>query len=91
MSTPDPQPASTTASYVVYASSAQDVELADITGPSIQEIADAVDAAASDVSVCHQCAHDISDPELGEMRAMTVNGVYYERGDDDGVWREAQS
>lgn len=78
-------PAIVVASYSVEASTAQNIELPDIAGLSIKEIAELVDHNAPGISLCRDCAHQISDPELAELTAMTVNGVYYELV--DGVWQ----
>lgn len=82
------EPATIVASYSVEASTAQDIELPDIAGLSLEEIATLVDRNAPGISLCHECAHQVSDPELGELTAMTVNGVCYELA--DGVWRKGK-
>lgn len=49
----------------------------DVTGMSDAEIIEAVDAATYDhidTSVCHQCGHNVSDPEAGDMTGLTVGG-----------------
>lgn len=37
-----------------------------------------------DTSVCHQCSHNISDPEPGDLTGFAVDGVEYELR--DGHW-----
>lgn len=52
----------------------------DITGLSPDEIAERF-AAGSDAytGICHECAHVIVDPEVGDLVSFTVDGVDYVR------------
>jgi hypothetical protein len=57
----------------------------DVTGMTPDEIAQAFDDAADvDTSLCHQCAHVIEDPQVGDLVSFTVDGVSYEQR--DGKW-----
>jgi hypothetical protein len=64
------------AAFAVYGGTAVEFEL-DVEGMTDQEIAEAVEEASGeylDTSLCHQCAHNISDPEAGELTGLTVDG-----------------
>jgi hypothetical protein len=43
------------------------------------EIATALAGQAGGVSLCHQCAHEISDPQVGDLVEFTVGGQTYVR------------
>lgn len=83
----EPEPATIAASYAVHGSTVQDVKQGNIAGLSLEQIAALVDANAPGISLCHQCDDQVSDPELGDISAMTINGVYYELV--DGVWQKS--
>lgn len=64
------------AAFAVNAGTAIEFEL-DITGMSDEQIVQAVEEASGEhlyVSVCHQCAQNISDPEAGDLVGLTVDG-----------------
>lgn len=70
--------------FEIQAGAVGDCEI-DITGLTPDEIAELVEYAADvNASLCHQCAHDISDLSVGEMTSFTVNNVDYENV--DGRW-----
>lgn len=76
-----------TAVFDVRAGTNADVML-HVAGMSPDEIAERVERAAQPyVSVCHQCAHNIIDPEVGDLVSFTVGNVDYVQ--QDGKWVRA--
>ena len=59
---------------------------ADVDGLTHDEIAELVYQLDPGISICHQCAHDINDPEPGELVAFVVDGVEYVRSQDGRSW-----
>lgn len=79
-----------TAVYEVFAGTVVDNE-ADLEGLTPGEMAERINATAEPyVSVCHQCADSIDDPQAGDLVAFTVDGVEYTRRDGDGEWVASQ-
>lgn len=76
------------ATYEVDAGTAASGEV-DIAGLSPDEIAELADQLHPGISVCHQCAHEISDPEVGEMTSLVVDGVEYVKV--NGHWQPDNS
>ena len=70
-------------SFEVNASNWAEVEF-DTDGLSPDEIVQKLYEEHPGISVCHQCANDIEDPELGDVVGFTVDGVEYIRL--DGEW-----
>jgi hypothetical protein len=64
------------ATFSVGGGNAQDVEI-DTEGLTPDQIAEALINNAETPSLCHQCARDISDPELSELTSFTLDGVEY--------------
>lgn len=57
----------------------------DVKGLSPNAMAELVEREAQTcVSLCHECAHDVNDPQVGDMVAFTVDGVEYHQV--DGQW-----
>lgn len=76
--------AKVSASYAISAGGWAKGEL-DVDGLTPDQMAELIEQTLDpEVSVCHQCAHRISDPEAYEMTGFTVNGVDYEHR--DGHW-----
>jgi hypothetical protein len=72
------------AAYAISAGGWAEGEL-DVEGLTPDEMAELVEQTLDpEVSVCHQCAHRISDPEPSAMVGFTVDGVDYEQR--DGHW-----
>lgn len=57
---------------------------ADVHGLDPEQIADLVYQSDPGISVCHQCAHEIDDPESGDLAGFTVDGVEYHQV--NGEW-----
>lgn len=75
------------ASFAIYAGGWAEGEL-EVEGLTPDEVAELIQRELDpEVSVCHQCAHRISDPEAEEVTGFSVDGVYYEKRGDH--WREA--
>lgn len=71
--------------FEVFAGTSADLKR-DVSGMSPDELAAVVEVEAeTNVSLCHECARDVNDPQVGEMVAFVVDGVEYAR-DDDGNW-----
>jgi hypothetical protein len=71
--------------YEVFAGTVHDDE-ADLDGLTPDEMALRINETAEPyVSVCHQCADSIDDPQVGDLVAFMVNGTEYTQ-DDDGKW-----
>ena len=49
-------------------------------------LADLVDAVHPGISLCHQCAYELSDPEPVELVSFTIGGRTYDRGSATGTW-----
>jgi hypothetical protein len=73
------------ANFEVFAGTSGECEI-DITGLTPDEIAELVEQSADAYpTVCHQCARDIDDPQLGDMTSFSVGDVYYEKVGDHWV------
>lgn len=71
------------ASFAVNAGTYAEGEL-DLSGLSPDQMAERIWELDIDVSLCHQCANGLSDPEPSELVGFNVDGVeYVER---DGHW-----
>ncbi|GLZ34849.1 hypothetical protein Lesp02_70360 [Lentzea sp. NBRC 105346] len=73
------------ATFAVYAGTTVEFEL-DVEGMTDQEIAEAVEAASGDhidTRLCHQCAHNVVDPEAQELTGLTVDGRDIELTEED--------
>lgn len=57
----------------------------DISGLSLDEIAERLQNDAPGISLCHQCARDIVDPESGELTSFYIDDKSYSK-QDDGHW-----
>lgn len=74
-----------TASYAISAGGWAEGAL-DLEGLTPDQMAELIEQTLDpEVSVCHQCAHRISDPEPDEMTGFSVDGVHYEKRGDH--WR----
>ncbi|ALG07641.1 hypothetical protein [Kibdelosporangium phytohabitans] len=61
----------------------------DTTGLSADEIAEQVFVnTVVDTTLCHECAHTLSDPEVEDLTGFTIDGVHY--GKRDGHWQVAR-
>lgn len=75
------------ATYAVHAGTTATVELDDVSDPDmvalylIEDSGELVDA-----SVCHQCAQNVVDPEVGDLVGFTIADVTYERDEETGHW-----
>lgn len=75
------------ATYAVHAGTTVTVELDDVTDPDLVALYLVEDAGGLvDVSVCHQCARSVIDPEAGDLIGFTIAGVTYERDEETGHW-----
>lgn len=70
--------------FEVGASSYQEIEL-DTEGMSLEEIAQALEDDAPGISLCYECAGKVSDPELGDLSSLNIDGVEHIQ-DEDGAW-----
>ncbi len=76
-------------SWNVVAGTAVDTEL-DVTGLTPDEVAALVyEQAETHVSVCHQCAYGISDPEVTDLTEIIYDGKVFT--EVDGHWVEYKS
>lgn len=57
---------------------------ADVDNLTPDQIAQLLYERDPGISICHQCAHDIDDPEPGDLAGFTVDGVEYVLV--DGEW-----
>lgn len=57
----------------------------DITGMTPDEIAKKIEDDAPGISLCHQCARDVVDPEPGELTSFYIDGRSYSK-QADGHW-----
>lgn len=74
------------ASFEVLAGTATTLTL-DVAGLTPRALAAMIEEnAVVDLSLCHECAHRISDPDSGELTGFTVDGVNYERT-PFGLWK----
>jgi hypothetical protein len=73
------------AAYAVHGGTTVTVELEDVSDPNMVALWLIEDNPVG-VSLCHECGHEISGPEIGELLSFTVNGVDYERDDETGHW-----
>lgn len=71
------------ATYAVHAGATAIARLDDVTDPDLVALY-LSDDVQPDLSVCHQCADNIIDPEVGHLMSFMVNGVTYERERIDG-------
>jgi len=60
---------------------------ADTKGLTLDQIAEMLYERDPGISLCHECAHEINEPESGDLIGFTVDGVAYEP-DGDG-WKVA--
>lgn len=57
----------------------------DVAGLTPDEVAELfIRESDAYAGVCHQCAHNIDNPEVGDLVSFTVDGVSYEFR--DGHW-----
>jgi hypothetical protein len=82
------KPSHITAAFEVFASTAADVEL-DVTGMTPDQVADRLQDVGAYVGVCHECAHVISDPELGDLTGFSIGGRHYGLDPETGSWVES--
>lgn len=58
----------------------------DVTGLTPDEIADLImELVAVDPTLCHQCADEMSDPQIEELTGFRVGRVEYEKVGDHWV------
>jgi hypothetical protein len=73
-----------TAVFEVFAGLTEDIRL-DVKDLSPEQMADKIErSTAAGVSLCHECAHEVNDPQVGDLVAFTVDGVEYSKR--DGEW-----
>jgi hypothetical protein len=58
----------------------------DTDGMSLDDIAEAVYEIHPGISLCHQCAGELSDPEVVELTSFTLDGTEYTYNEDTGKW-----
>lgn len=80
-----PRTSTVTGVFEVNAGAARDVEVA-VDGLTIEQVAQALYDQAEGITLCHQCAREMSDPELGDLVEITVDGQTY-LPDGAGGWR----
>lgn len=73
-----------TATFEVAAGTTGDYRL-DITGMTPDQIAEALHNDAPGISLCHQCAPSVVDPESGDLASFYIDGKSYSM-QDDGHW-----
>jgi hypothetical protein len=79
------------ATYAVHAGTTATLDLEDATDPDLVALYLIEDAGELiDTSVCHQCAHNVVDPEVGELTGFTIDGRSYERDEETGHWVPAE-
>jgi len=71
-------------SFAVHGGTYTEVEI-DVTGLTVDQIAEVLENE-SYVSLCHECAGKVSDPEVGEMTSLEIDGVEYVP-DAAGGWK----
>lgn len=72
------------ATFEVGAGTVADYQL-DIFNKTPDEIANEIQNDAPGISLCHQCARDVVDPEAGKLTSFYINGKSYSlKG--DGHW-----
>jgi hypothetical protein len=77
-----------TATFEVSAGHTADSEL-DVANMTPNEIAAWLDENGADgISLCHQCGHDINDPQIGKLVEFEVDGRHYVFNDNTGNWTE---
>lgn len=75
------------ATFAVHAGTTATVQLDDVTDPDMVALYLIEDTGELvDVSVCHQCAQSVVDPEVGELAGFTIAGVTYEKDEETGHW-----
>jgi hypothetical protein len=76
--------------FTINGSATRGVEMAD--GLTVEQVAERMYAEAEGVSLCHQCAGEIDDPELGDLTQLVIDGKVYVpgevRGSGDETWVE---
>lgn len=72
------------ATFEVNAGTTTDYRL-DIFGKTPDEIANEIQNNAPGISLCHQCAREVADPEAGELTSFYIGGKSYSL-QDDGHW-----
>lgn len=77
------------ATYAVHAGTTATVRLGDVTDPDMVALY-LSDDVQPDVSVCHECADNIIDPEVAHLVSFTVDGVAYEQDKETGHWVESK-
>jgi hypothetical protein len=81
---PVPQIVTVTGTFEVGAGTTGKATL-DVAGLTPDQIAELfIQKSDAYADVCHQCARNIEDPEVGDLVSFTVDGVSYEF--QDGHW-----
>lgn len=80
-----PRTSTVTGVFRVNAGAARDVEMV-VDGLALEQVAQALYDQAEGISLCHQCAREMSDPELGDLTQITIDERIYVPDDADG-WR----
>ncbi len=55
-------------------------------GLTLAEVAEAAYELHPGISLCHQCAGELSDPEVLELTSLVIDGVEYTYSDDTESW-----
>lgn len=71
-----PRTSSVTGVFTVNAGAARDVEMV-VDGLALEQVAQVIYEQAEGISLCHQCAHEMSDPEFGDLTQITVDERTY--------------